>query len=152
MRKSIILLHANILKFIDGHWSLVVVADFPLNPAIQSVALIHPCPFGWRNVYSLIRCDARRRLIYQIPKFRSSLSFSLLLSLLPEISIQRNSSQNVVLPATLFSRCIGATTSYNEFTCDTVSLVELPILPVHYSTSCAQCCWWRFIYLVALKT
>lgn len=37
----------------------------------------------------------------------------------------------------------------SKWPCLTISLLgKLSILPVHYFTSCAQCCWWRFIYTV----
>lgn len=62
---------ANILKFIGGRRSRGCRG----LPFESGNTLIHPCPFVWRNVYSLIHRDARRRLIYQIPKSRSSPRF-----------------------------------------------------------------------------
>lgn len=117
-----------ILKFIDGHRSRGCRG----LPFESGNTLIHPCPLVWRNVYSLIHRDARRRLIYQIPKSRSSPRFP--------FSSKLERAETSSRDATLFSRCIGATVSYNEFTCDIATLGKLPILPVHYSTSCAQCC------------
>lgn len=125
-------------------WNLLAVADpavvtdFPLNPATQSNALIHSCPFGWRNVYSLIRGDARRRLIYQIGKSRSSSRFPF-----SETRARRN-----VIPR----RDAIQSLYRSDHVLQWVHLrhCELPILPVHYSTSYTQRCWWRFIYMVAV--
>lgn len=49
--------------------------SFWIRGNVVGIVVINPWPFGWRNVYSLIRRDARRRLIYQLPKSRSSPRF-----------------------------------------------------------------------------
>ena len=112
MRKSIlILLHANILKFIDGHWSRGCCGlPFEAGNTVRRINSSVPI----RLAQCLLINSSRGVGLFI--KYLSSVSLSLsFFLLLPEISIQRNSNQNVVLTdATLFSRCIGATMSYNE--------------------------------------